>query len=73
MKKLLLLLVFTSSLFAQNAPNLTFANKENNVGFGGNLLVDKTVKDVSGNNYLFGRFYGVFHLIFISLLLIFIH
>ena len=59
MKKLLLLLVFTSSLFAQNAPNLTFANKENNVGFGGNLFVDKTVKDVSGNNYLFGRFYGV--------------
>ena len=59
MKKLLLLLVFTSGLFAQNAPNLTFANKENNVGFGGNLFVDKTVKDVSGNNYLFGRFYGV--------------
>jgi hypothetical protein len=59
MKKLLLLLVFTSSLFAQNAPNLTFANKENNVGFGGNLLVDKTVKDASGNNYLFGRFSGI--------------
>jgi hypothetical protein len=59
MKKLLLLLVFTSGLFAQNAPNLTFANKENNVGFGGNLTVEKTVKDASGNNYLFGRFYGI--------------
>jgi hypothetical protein len=56
MKKLILLLVFTTSLFAQNAPTLIFANKENNVGYGGNVLIDKSVKDASGNNYLIGRF-----------------
>lgn len=55
MKKLLLLLLFTSSLFAQN-PTLTFANKESNVGYGGNLSVTKSVKDNNGNVYLIGNF-----------------
>ena len=55
MKKLLLLLLFTSSLFAQN-PTLTFANKESNVGYGGNLTVAKSVKDSNGNVYLIGNF-----------------
>jgi uncharacterized protein (DUF2249 family) len=55
MKKLLLLLLFTSSLFAQN-PTLTFANKESNVGYGGNLSVTKSVKDSNGNVYLIGNF-----------------
>jgi uncharacterized protein (DUF2249 family) len=55
MKKLLLLLLFTSILFAQN-PTLTFANKESNVGYGGNLTVAKSVKDSNGNVYLIGNF-----------------
>ena len=55
MKKLLLVLLFTSSLFAQN-PTLTFANKESNVGYGGNLTVAKSVKDSNGNVYLIGNF-----------------
>jgi hypothetical protein len=59
MKKLILLLVFTTSLFAQNAPTLIFANKENNVGYGGNVLIDKSVKDAAGNNYIIGRFSGI--------------
>jgi len=56
MKKLLLALLFTSSLFAQNAPTLTFANKESNVGYGGSLTVTKSVKDSNGNVYLIGNF-----------------
>ena len=59
MKKLILLLVFTTSLFAQNAPNLIFANKESNLGYGGNVTVDKSIKDNNGNNYLIGRFYAI--------------
>ena len=55
MKKLLLVLLFTSSLFAQN-PTLTFANKESSVGFGGSLSVTKSVKDSNGNVYLIGNF-----------------
>ena len=55
MKKLLLLLLFTSSLFAQS-PTLTFANKESNVGYGGSLSVTKSVKDSNGNVYLIGNF-----------------
>jgi uncharacterized protein (DUF2249 family) len=55
MKKLLLALLFTSSLLAQN-PTLTFANKESNVGYGGNLTVAKSVKDSNGNLYLIGNF-----------------
>ena len=55
MKKLLLVLLFTSNLFAQN-PTLTFANKESNVGYGGSLLVTKSVKDSNGNVYLIGNF-----------------
>ena len=58
MKKLLLVLLFTSSLFAQN-PTLTFANKESNVGYGGNLTVAKSVKDSNGNVYLIGNFSAV--------------
>ena len=59
MKKLILLLAFTTSLFAQNAPNLIFANKESNVGYGGNVTIEKSIKDSNGNNYLIGRFYAI--------------
>lgn len=59
MKKLILLLAFTTSLFAQNAPNLIFANKESNVGYGGNVTVEKSIKDSNGNNYLIGNFYAI--------------
>lgn len=55
MKKLLLLLLFTSGLLAQN-PTLTFANKESNTGYGGSLSVTKSVKDINGNVYLIGNF-----------------
>ena len=55
----MLLLVFTTSLFAQNAPNLIFANKESNLGYGGNVTVEKSIKDSNGNNYLIGRFYAI--------------
>jgi uncharacterized protein (DUF2249 family) len=59
MKKLILLLAFTTSLFAQNTPNLIFANKESNTGYGGNVTVEKSIKDSNGNNYLIGRFYAI--------------
>lgn len=59
MKKLILFLAFTTSLFAQNAPNLIFANKESNTGYGGNVTVEKSINDGNGNNYLIGRFYSI--------------
>ena len=59
MKKLIFLIAFSTSLFAQNAPNLIFANKESNTGYGGNVTVEKSIKDSNGNNYLIGRFYSI--------------
>lgn len=58
-KIILVSLVFSGNLFAQNAPNLIFANKESNVGYGGNVLVQKSTKDSNGNNYLIGSFSGI--------------
>lgn len=56
MKKLLLLLLFSSNLFAQNEPVLSFVNKESNVGYGGNVFSSKSTKDSAGNTYLVGTF-----------------
>ncbi|WP_293892309.1 hypothetical protein [Flavobacterium sp.] len=57
MKKLLFLaFFFTSFLVAQNAPNLLFVNKENNIGYGGTIYTTNSTKDTSGNTYLIGSF-----------------
>ena len=56
MKKLLLIILFTSSLFAQNEPVLSFVNKESNVGYGGTIDATKSAKDGTGNSYLVGKF-----------------
>lgn len=59
MKKLLLALLTTSGLFAQNEPNLLFANKEQNLNFGGAINTTLSAKDIFGNTYLVGTFSNV--------------
>ena len=56
MKKLVLLLLITTGLFAQNEPAFLFANKENNLGYGGTISTTLSTKDTSGNTYLIGTF-----------------
>ena len=56
MKKLVLLLLITTSLFAQNEPNFLFANKENNLGYGGAINTTLSTTDNLGNTYIIGSF-----------------
>lgn len=56
MKKLLLFLIYTSTLFAQNEPKLQFAFKQTNTGIGGDITISKSTKDSSGNLYYVGTF-----------------
>jgi uncharacterized protein (DUF2249 family) len=56
MKKLLLLLLFTSSLFAQNEPQLQWAHKQSNPIVGGSIAITSSTKDDSGNVYFIGTF-----------------
>lgn len=59
MKKLLLALLSISGLYAQNEPNLIFANKEQNSNYGGSIGVTLSAKDALGNTYLAGTFSNV--------------
>jgi len=59
MKKLLLALLTSSSLFAQNEPNLLFANKEQNLNPGGAINTTLSAKDNFGNTYLIGTFSNI--------------
>ena len=56
MKKLLLLLLFTTSLFAQNEPQLQWAHKQSNPIVGGSVGISYSTKDDSGNIYFLGTF-----------------
>lgn len=56
MKKLLLLLLFTTSLFAQNEPQLQWANKFPASIIGGAVNVVSSTIDDAGNVYFIGTF-----------------
>lgn len=58
MKKTLLLLLFTSCLWAQNPPQLQFANKQTTSGFGGSIAILNSTKDANNNMYYVGYFYN---------------
>ena len=58
MKKLLLILLITSSVWSQNLPQLQFANKQTSTGFGGNIYINNSIKDASNNMYYIGNFYN---------------
>ena len=58
MKKLLLLLLITSSVWSQNLPQLQFANKQTSTGFGGGIYISNSIKDANNNMYYIGNFYN---------------
>lgn len=57
MKKLILFLCFfTTGLYAQDVPNLLFANKEQCQDYGGDITTVATAKDMFGNIHVVGTF-----------------
>lgn len=56
MKKLLLLLLITSGVWAQNFPQLQFASKQTSTGFGGTISITNSTKDNNNNMYYVGYF-----------------
>lgn len=58
MKKLLLLLLITSGVWAQNLPQLQFANKQTSIGFGGSISITNSTRDTNNNMYYVGYFYN---------------
>lgn len=57
MKKLILsLFFFTTGLYAQDVPNLLFANKEQCLDYGGDVNTVATAKDMLGNLHVLGTF-----------------
>ncbi len=56
MKKLLFLLLFTTTLFAQNEPQLQWAYQQPSPIVGGSVTIINSTRDSSGNLYFLGTF-----------------
>lgn len=51
-----ILLVFALNALGQTELSLSFAQKQSSSGYGGNLVVSESTKDIDGNVYLIGNF-----------------